>query len=158
MPTDYLTPTASILTAAPTEITLNDVIASIFTENGETNQLTVVAGVTLRKRIAEFTRTDNNASETVYNVMQDATAKKVTLSVQIFDSDFGMLSIINGNPKCMPSATRGYVLNPSFLGFSSLIGFGSTKLENQGGGDRGFCDMVGTLECKHPKAHGKIAY
>lgn len=158
VPTDYLTPSASILTAAPTEITLNDIVASIFTENGETNQLTVVAGVTLRKRIAEFTRTDNNASETVYNVMQDATSKKVTLAVQIFDSDFGMLSIINGNPKCMPAATRGYVLNPSYLGFSSLIGFGSTKLENQGGGDRGFCDMVGTLECKHPKAHGKIAY
>ena len=117
-----------------------------------------IAGITLRKRVAEFTRTDNNASETVYNVMQDATEKRVTLSVQVFDSDFGMLSIINGNPKCMPSATRGYVLNPSYLGWSSLIGFGSTKLENQGGGDRGFCDMVGTLECKHPKAHGKIAY
>jgi len=158
VPADYLTPAASILGAAPTETSLNDVVASIFTENGETNNLTVVAGVTLRKRIAEFTRTDNNASETVYTVTQDATAKKVTLAVQIFDSDFGMLSIINGNPKCLPAATRGYVLNPSFIGFSSLIGFGSTKLENQGGGDRGFVDMVGTLEVLHPKAHGKIAY
>lgn len=158
VPSDYLTPTGSILAAAPTEITLNGLIASIFTENGETNNLTIVAGVTLRQRIAEFTRTDNNTSETVYNVMQDATAKRITLAVQIFDSDFGLLSIVNANPKCMPAATRGYVLNPAFLGFSSLISFGSTKLENQGGGDRGFCDMTGTLEVLHPKAHGKIAY
>ncbi len=158
VPEDYRTPTASILTAAPTEITTNDLVASIFTENGETNNLTVVAGVTLRKRIAEFTRTDNNASETVYNVMQNATEKRVTLAVQVFDSDFGLLSIANGNPKCMPAATRGYVVNPSFLGFNTLIPFGSTRLENQGGGERGFVDMTGTFVCKHPKAHGKIAY
>jgi len=81
IPEDYRTPAGSILGAAPTEITFNDVIASIFSKNGEMNALTLVAGITLRKRVAEFTRTDNNASETVYNVMQDATQKKVTLSV-----------------------------------------------------------------------------
>jgi len=158
VPEDYRTPTASILAAAPTEITLNDVVASIFTENGETNNLTVVAGVTLRKRIAEFTRTDNNTGETVYHVNQDAKDAKVTLKVQVFDSDFGMLSMVNGNPKCLPAATRGYVINPSFLGFNNLIGFGSTRLENQGGGERGYVDMTGTFVCKHPRAHGKIAY
>ena len=158
VPADYRTPTASILTGAPTEITFNDMIASIFSKNGEMNALTLIAGITLRKRIAEFTRTDNNASETVYNVMQDATTKKVTLSVQIFDSDFGLSKVVNGNPDCMPAATRGYAINPKYVGFNTLIPMGSQRLENQGGGERGYIEAVGTLVCKHPQAHGKIAY
>lgn len=154
----YRTPTASILTAAPTEITLNDMIASIFSKNGEMNSLTLIAGIALRKKIAEFTRTDNNAAETVYNVMQDATSKRVTLSVQVFDSDFGIVNLVNGNPDCMPSANRGYALNPKYIGFNTLIPMGSTRLENQGGGERGFVDCTGTLVVKHPQAHGKITY
>ena len=35
---------------------------------------------------------------------------------------------------------------------------GATRLENQGGGERGFIDVAGTLCVKHPQAHGKIAY
>jgi len=158
VPADYRTPTASILTGAPTETTFNDMIASIFSKNGEMNSLTLIAGITLRKRIAEFTRTDNNASETVYNVMQDATEKKVTLSVQVFDSDFGIVKLINGNPDCMPAATRGYCINPKYLGFNTLIPMHSQRLENQGGGERGYIKAVGTLLVKHPQAHGKIAY
>ena len=154
----YRTPSGSILAAAPTEITFNDVIASIFAKNGEMNSLTAIAGTTLRKRIAEFTRTDNNASEGVYNVMQNAESKKVTLSVQVFDSDFGFVRIVNGNPDCMPAATRGYLINPKYLGFNTLIPMGSQRLENQGGGERGYVEAVGTLVCKHPQAHGKIAY
>lgn len=158
VPADYRTPTASILTAAPTEITFNDMIASIFSKNGELNSLTLIAGISLRKAVSQFTRTDNNASETVYNVMQDATAKRVTLSVTVFDSDFGLVNLINGNPDCMPAATRGYMVNPKYLGYNTLIPMGSTRLENQGGGERGFVDMTGTLVVKHPQAHGKIAY
>lgn len=158
VPADYRTPAASILGAAPTEITLNDVIGSIFSKNGEANSLTLIAGITLRKRIAEFTRTDNNASETVYNVMQDATAKRVTLSVQVFDSDFGIVNLVNGNPDCLPAATRGYLVNPKFLAYNTLIPMGSQRLENQGGGERGYIEAVGTLCVKHPQAHGKIAY
>lgn len=158
VPADYRTPAGSILSAAPTEITFNDQIASIFSKNGEMNSLTLIAGITLRKRIAEFTRTDNNASETVYHVNQDATSKKVTLSVQLFDSDFGLVKVVNGNPDCMPAATRGYLVNPKYLGFNTLIPMHSQRLENQGGGERGYIEAVGTLVCKHPQAHGKIAY
>lgn len=158
VPADFRTPAASILTAAPTEITFNDMIASIFSKNGEMNSLTLVAGTTLRKRISEFTRTDNNASEAVYHVNQDATSKQVTLSVQVFDSDFGLVKIVNGNPDCMPSATRGYLINPKYLGFNTLLPISGVKLEDQGGGARGYVSGFGTLVCKHPQAHGKIAY
>jgi hypothetical protein len=123
--------------------------------------LTLVANVALRKVIANFTRNDGGATnENIYNVNQDATTKKITLSVSLFDSDFGLVRIINGNPACMPTATTnvGYVLDPKYLGFATLIPMGSTRLENQGGGERGYVDMAGTLVCRTPQAHGKIAY
>jgi len=158
VPAAYRTPSGSILGAAPTEVTLNDVIASIFAVNGESNSLTLIAGIALRKAVSNFTRTDNNASETVYNVMQDATSKRVTLAVTVFDSDFGIVSMVNANPDTTVNTNRGYLVNPKFLGFNTLIPMGSTRLENQGGGERGFVDCTGTFVCKHPGAHGKIAH
>jgi len=159
VPAAYRTPSGSIATSSPNETTFNDIIASIYTVNGEANNLTLIAGVALRKVISNFTRSSGAAaSEAVYRVNQDASAKKVTHSVTVYESDFGFVNVINGNPSCMPNANRGYVVNPKYLGFNTLIPMGSTRLENQGGGERGFVDMVGTLVCKHPGAHGKIAY
>jgi hypothetical protein len=109
--------------------------------------------------ISNFTRSSGAAaSEAVYRVSQDATAKKVTHAVTVYDSDFGIVNVINANPACMPNQNRGYVVNPKYLGFDTLIPMGSTRLENQGAGERGYVDMVGTLVCKHPGAHGKIAH
>ena len=160
VPAAFRTPTDSIITTTITETNFNSMLGSIFSVNGEMNSLTLVANVALRKLISNFSRQDGNASETVYQVNQDATSKTITLSVSLYDSDFGLVKIINGNPACMPTGTTnvGYVLNPKYLSFASLIPMGSTRLENQGGGERGYVDMTGTLVCKHPGAHGKIAY
>lgn len=159
VPAAYRTPTGSILTAAPTETTFNDIIASIFSVNGEANALTLVANVALRKVISNFTRSSSAAaSEAVYNVQQNADSKKVTHSVQLYDSDFGVVKVVNGNPDCMATGGSGFLINPSYLQFNTLIPMGATRLENQGGGERGFVDMTGTLVVKHPGAHGKIAY
>jgi hypothetical protein len=159
VPAAYRTPSASIQLSAPNETTFNDIIASIYTVNGEANNLTLIAGVALRKVISNFTRSSGaQESEYVYRVNQDAAAKKVTHAVTLYESDFGIVNVINANPACLPNQNRGYVVNPKYLGFNTLIPMGSTRLENQGGGERGFVDMVGTLVCKHPGAHGKIAY
>jgi hypothetical protein len=156
VPAAYRTPAASIAASAPNETTFNDIIASIFSVNGEANSLTLIANVALRKVISNFTRSSGAAaSEAVYRVSQNAEAKKVTHSVQMYDSDFGIVKIINGNPDCMTGAS-GFVVNPSYLQFNTLIPMGATRLENQGGGERGFVDMTGTLCVKHPGAHGKI--
>jgi len=161
VPTAYRTPTASILTAAVTESTFNTMIGSIFSKNGEMNSLTLVANTALRQVISGFSRSTPVTSTTagVYQITQDATSKTIILSVNLYDSDFGVVKIVNGNPSCMPSTTNiGYVLNPKYLGFNTLIPMGATRLENQGGGERGFVDVAGTLCVKHPQAHGKIAY
>jgi hypothetical protein len=161
VPAAFRTPSDSIKSSTLTESAFNDVIGSIFSVNGEMNSLTLVANVALRKVIANFTRNDGGASnENIYTINQDAVTKTITLSVSLYDSDFGVVKLVNGNPACMPTATTnvGYVLNPKYLSFASLIPMGSTRLENQGGGERGYVDMTGTLVCRHPGAHGKIAY
>ena len=161
VPAAFRTPSASIVGSTLTETSFNDILGSIYGQTGELGNLTLVANIALRKVIANFTRNDGGASnENIYQVNQDATTKKITLSVSLFDSDFGLVRIVNGNPACMPTATTnvGYLLDPKYIGFSTLIPMGSTRLENQGGGERGYVDMAGTLVCRTPQAHGKIAY
>lgn len=160
VPAAYRTPSASILGAAVTETTFNGMLGSIFARNGEMNSLTLVANTALRQVISGFARANPSNAGATYHVNQDATSKAITLSVNLYDSDFGIVKIVNGNPACMPTATTnvGYVINPKYIGFNTLIPMGATRLENQGGGERGFIDVAGTLVCKHPQAHGKIAY
>lgn len=160
VPPAYRTSTDSILTSAVTESTFNGMLGSIFAANGEMNSLTLVANTALRQVISGFARANPSTQSTTYHVNQDATSKTITLAVNLYDSDFGIVKIVNGNPACMPTGTTriGYVLNPKYLGFNTLIPMGATRLENQGGGERGYIDVAGTLVCKHPQAHGKIAY
>jgi hypothetical protein len=155
IPAAYRTPAASIDTSL-TESKLNTILASIFAQNGEMNALTLVAGTAVRRTISNFTRASQAAgTDNVYTVMQDATSKAITLSVSVYDSDFGMLKIVNANPACTLAGT-GYIINPKYLAFNTLIPMGSKRLEDQGGGPRGFVDMTGTLCVKHPGAFGKV--
>lgn len=160
VPAAYRTPSGSIIASTISESTFNTMIGSIFAKNGEMNSLTLVANVALRQLISNFTRAQPSSAGVTYHVNQDATSKQITLSVNLYDSDFGLVKIVNGNPSCMPTASTnvGYVLNPKYLAFNTLIPMGATRLENQGGGERGFIDVAGTLCVKHPQAHGKIAY
>jgi hypothetical protein len=160
VPASYRTPAGSIKTATLTEATLNDLLGSIFAETGEMGNLTMVANVSLRKVIANFTRAEGTTTATAYNVNEDATSRKITLSVSLFDTDFGVIKLVNGNPACMPTATTniGYVLDPKYLGIGTLLPLESVALENQGAGERGFVKTALTLVCKSPQAHGKIAY
>jgi hypothetical protein len=161
VPTAYRTPSGSLFTTGTlSESSFNTIVGSIFSKNGEMNSLTLVANVALRQLISNFTRAQPSSAGVTYHVNQDATSKQITLSVNLYDSDFGLVKIVNGNPSCMPTGSTnvGYVLNPKYLGFNTLIPMGATRLENQGGGERGFVDVAGTLCVKHPQAHGKIAY
>jgi hypothetical protein len=160
VPASYRTPAASIhATGDFTESDLNDIITSIYRVSGNTQNLTLVADTELRRTISNFARAEGTTSALVYNVNQDAEAKKITLSVSLYDSDHGMISIVNMNPDCAPDTTlkdTGYFINPSMLGVAELIPLGSTMLENQGGGERGYVDAALTLLVKHPGAFGKV--
>jgi hypothetical protein len=157
VPSNFRTPTASIHgTGTFTENALNGLIASIYTQTGTINKLSLVAGTVLRRTISGFARSDNNSAENVYHVNQMATDKEITLAVNTYDSDFGIITVINGNPACLPDSSRGYIINPDYLGVAELMSLGSTRVPDQGGGQRGFVDAAAGLQVFSPLAHGKI--
>lgn len=166
VPSDYLTPTASIADAGTgfTESQLNTVISSIFKVTGSTNNLMLVADVALRSDISDFARFGANGTATseagVRSVNYDGNSGTIKLSVDLYESDHGVVSVVNANPDCMPTTNpvnyTGYLVNPEYYGVHELIPMGSTRLPNLGGGERGFVDCALTLGVYHPGAHGKI--
>ena len=168
VPAGFRTPAASIYTATEAGTTefgeeaLNDIITSIFEQTGSTNDLMLIADTGLRRVIADFARTSGSSDNSVRNVNYDGGSGQITLRVDMYESDHGMVSIVNGNPSCMPnfggstSNSSGYLINPEYAGIHELIALGSTRLPNQGGGERGYVDCALTLGVYHPQAHGLI--
>jgi hypothetical protein len=171
VPADYTIPSGSENTSAHafTETMLNTLIRSIYRENGEANNLVLIADTTLRRQIADFARfgadqTSAAAPHGIRNVNYDGNSSTIKLSVDVYQSDFGIVTIINMNPETNPETLagtnsnhdRGYLINPDYYGIHELIPMGSSRLPNMGGGERGFVDCALTLGVYAPKAHGII--
>ena len=159
VPEAFRTPTTSIKEDASTllESEFNDLITSIYRETGTTNSLTLVADTALRRVISDFARIGVSGENREFNVSGDSGT--IRLSVELYQSDHGVVSIINMNPDCAPDTTNkdtGYLINPEYYGVHELIPMGSTRLPNLGGGERGYVDCSLTLGVYHPQAHGKI--
>ena len=166
VPAGFRTPADSVYTVAEANATafgetqFNDIIASIFSQTGTVSDLMLVADTKLRRVISDFARTTGSATDNVRSVNYDGGAGEIKLTVDLYQSDHGIVSIVNGNPDCMPSfgqaGEAGYLVNPEYFGIHELIPMGSTRLPNQGGGERGYVDCALTLGVYHPQAHGLI--
>ena len=167
VPADFRTPAASVVDAGAnlSESEFNGLITSSFGVTGSTDNLMLVADTTLRSDISDFARTGFNTTDGtnpgVRSVNYDGNSGTIKLSVDLYQSDHGVVSIVNGNPDCMPTQAgtagmMGYMVNPEYYGIHELIPMGSTRLPNLGGGERGFVDCALTLGVYHPGAHGKI--
>ena len=143
------------------EAELNTIITSIFKVTGSSNNLMLVADTALRNDISDFARIAASSENSVRNVNYSGESGTIKLSVDLYQSDHGVVSIVNANPDCMPTQAgqagmAGYVINPDYYGVHELIPMGSTRLPNNGGGERGYVDCALTLGVYHPGAHGKI--
>ena len=164
VPAAFQTPASSIAATgtAFSETILNNLISSVFRVTGSASNLMLVADTGLRRVIADFARTTSSATDNVRTVNYDGDSGSIKLSVDLYESDHGVVSIVNGNPDCMPAVTggvangSGYLVNPEYYGVHELIPMGSTRLPNLGGGERGFVDCALTLGVYHPGAHGYI--
>jgi hypothetical protein len=166
VPAAFRTPDTSIVDVTDGsfgETELNDLITSIFQVTGSTDDLMLVADTALRKDISDFARisTPGGSAVNTRSVNYDGNNGTIKLSVDLYQSDHGVVSIVNGNPDCMPeqagtAGMSGYLINPEYYGIHELIPMGSTRLPNLGGGERGFVDCALTLGVYHPGAHGKI--
>lgn len=161
VPAAYRTPSASINASgtAFTETVMNNIITSMYRVSGVSNGLTLVADTALRRVISDFARTSASGDYSVRQVVYQGGESTIKLGVSMYESDHGMVSIVNMNPDCAPDTSAkdtGYFINPEYIGVAELISLGSTRLPNLGGGDRGFVDWAGTLVVKHPGAFGAV--
>jgi len=166
VPAAYRTPADSVYdistSGAFTETAMNNIITSIYRVSGAMDGLTLVADTALRRIISDFARLDpdgDGAGTSIRNVNYNGESASIKLSVELYQSDHGIVSIVNMNPDCSPDTTnknRGYFLNPEYASIAELIPVGSTVLPNMGGGDRGYVDCALTLAVHHPGAHGKV--
>jgi hypothetical protein len=160
VPSTYRTPAGSIHASGTfNETVFNNLITSIYRVTGTSNGLTLVADTALRRVISDFARTSGSSDYSVRRVAYEGGEATIKLSVELYESDHGIVSIVNMNPDCAPDTTNkdtGYLVNPEFYGVAELIPLGSTRLPNLGGGERGYVDCALTLLVKHPGAHGKI--
>jgi len=160
VPASYRTPTASIWsTGTFTESAFNGLITSIARVSGTANSLTLIADSELRRKISDFARTSGQSEYSVRAVNLDGNVAKIKLSVELYESDHGIVSIVNMNFDCAPDTSgkdTGYLINPDYYGVAEFIPMGSTRLPNFGGGERGYVDTTLTLLVNHPGAHGKI--
>ena len=163
VPSSFRTPSDSIHSSgAFTETVMNNIITSIYRVSGNTNSLTLVADTALRRKVSDFARTGVDGStshEGVRTVNYNGESAQIKLSVELYQSDHGIVSVVNMNPDCAPDTSdkdTGYFVNPEYAGSGELIPMGSARLPNQGGGERGYVDCALTLAVYHPGAHGKI--
>ena len=164
VPAAFQTPAASIADVTDgnfAESELNSLISSIFKVTGTSNNLMLVADTALRQDISDFARIGGVSGDSVRAVNYNGESGTIKLSVDLYQSDHGIVSVVNANPDCMPTQAgtagmAGYLVNPEYYGVHELIPMGSSRLPNLGGGDRGFVDCALTLGVYHPGAHGKI--
>ena len=167
VPAAYATPTAnnSDQGNAFTETHLNTQLSSIFRQTGQSSNMMLVVDTGLRRRISDFARLAANVgTNPLRQVNMDQGNTTIKLSVELYESDHGVVSVVNMNPVTAPATVTGantdhadgYIINPDYVGIHELIPMGSTRLPNLGGGERGFVDCALTLGVYHPAAHGKI--
>ena len=151
---------ASDTTATQTETTFNSVLQELYEANGMPGgQLTLIAGPSLKAQISDFSRAVASVQST-YQVTQSAESKKITLSVNLYDGDFGTVAIVPSTlvNRTSGSATvdgdAGLLIDPEYVSVFSLKAESRSELEDQGGGQRGFADLIAGIACESPKAHG----
>ena len=152
---------ANDTTATQTEITFNTVLQELYEANGMPGgQLTLIAGPTLKSEISNFSRAQVVANNGVYQVTQTAESKKITLAVSLYEGDFGNVAIVPSVflNRTSGSATvdgdAGLLIDPEYVSVFTLKAESRSELEDQGGGQRGFADLIAGISCDSPKAHG----
>ena len=148
-------------TAVQTEILFNGVLQSLYEANGMPGgQLTLIAGPTLKSEISNFSRAQTIANNGVYQVTQTAESKKITLAVSLYEGDFGNVAVVPSvflNRTSGSSAVdgdAGLLIDPEYVSIFSLKAESRSELEDQGGGSRGYADLIAGIACESPKAHG----
>lgn len=165
VPSAFRTPSDSIETTATTsnlvDTDVQNVLASIYAQTGSIKTYMCPLGRTLKRAFTDrltgtraVTDASNNLAATQVRTFSPQSGKKVTISCDIFEGDFGTCSLVPSN--WTESQTDGFVLDMSGieLRYSSLPEV--KELPDAGGGPVRLVRAVAALCVHNPLAHGKF--
>lgn len=164
VPSEYLTPAASInatATGSLTEDNVNDVLESIYQQTGDVSNYKLFCGTSLKRAFTEFTRTIPSGTGAL-RTNTDASSTTLSHNILRYVGDFGTVDLIPDLFLARDSAAavqnaRGYLVNPSLLEFAFAEAPAHQELEDKGGGPRGFYKSWWTLRVLNPLGYGKFA-
>ncbi len=168
VPAAFRTPSASINTTATgslTETNVTDVLESMYGVVKRRKNYDVICGTALKRAFSGFIRTTTGATNVFSSVRmftQSAESKKIVNMIDIYESDFGALALHISSYLAVGSAAavkaaRGYVLDMDQVELRFNRKPRMVKLEDQGGGPRGFVDAILGLGVGNPSVLGKFA-
>lgn len=160
VPAAYRTPSGSIHASGSfTETVFKDLITSIYRQDGMDANLDIFADTALRRVISGFAETSSATGDAFRQVVQNADGR-LRATVSYYESDHGVVRIVNMNPVCAPDTTNkdtGYLIPAGSLILKELEPLHSKELPDLGGGPRCLVKYVFGLAIKPgPKGLGKI--
>jgi hypothetical protein len=159
IPSDYRTPSGSIHASGTfNETAMKDIIASVYRQNGEDANLTLVADTALRRVVSGFAEGTGSTNTTQRSINQNADGSLMA-TVSYYESDQGVVRVVNMNPACAPDTTNkdtGYFIPAGALSLYELIPLNYMPFENKGGGETFLYKWVGGLAVRHPGELGKV--
>lgn len=158
IPDDAKCPAASrvnLATAAYstlTEAQVRAILQSIFdASNEEADNMVGVCLSDIKMRFADFTLSGSTASNTMPLRRWDNSSANKAISVRVdrYIGDFGSLNLVPHTSTFLPqtAAASGvsigmYVLDPEVLAANIVVPIAFKRLEDRGGGPRGFCSTT----------------
>lgn len=159
VPAEYRTPAESINadSNAITESEFLGICQNIWTVGGRLENF--IVGPTLKKVMSGFIGRTGSGT----GITTPAEAKKIVYSVNMYDTDFGVINIIpsrNLNATSTPGiavmdVNDGVFLYQDAIELSWLRPLGHEELNDEGGGPRGMIEGEYTLVVKNPRGLGK---
>jgi hypothetical protein len=162
IPAGFRTPTAQIYTGALTALTESifvDVLKSRFDSLGQTTELCLYAGSSLKRQISEtFGRymPDKPGYTVVVRTQTEAidSRKYAGYGIDLYEGDFGTFEIVL--VQFLPDPKWGIGLNMEYIRMRPLMFCDHTYLPFQGGGTSGLIDSILGYEFGDPRGHFAI--
>ena len=186
IPSGFRTPSGSIYStgasSALTEAKVQDVLQSIYEQTGVAKELTLLCGVNLKKQFRNFTEstttdaTNDITATRIRTLNQDASDRSIISTVDVFEGDFGTLSLVptlwnaksdwsSGTTGTRASSwsdtsgkNYGYVLDMDFLELRFHELPSVTPLPNLGAGERYEISAIAGLSVLNPLGFGAFKH
>lgn len=154
----YEIPAASVnsdTSATLTEDEFKKVLASIFSQWGQSSMLDLVSHTGVRNAITNFTQfaagTHTYASS-IRAFNAELSSKKITSSVTVYEGDYNTVNLHTS--LLLPDSDYAYVIPFDYFGVAWGRQPRVRQLEDQGGGPRGYVDAILGVVVKNPTVFG----